>query len=717
MATKKNQTRATYYPLGGGLDVVTPALTIDPGRALAMVNFEPWFNGGYRRIDGYERFDGRPKPHEQEFIGMTLDTVAGLVAGTTILTGDTSGASGLVVDFDATTLSVAITKTSGTPFTDDETLNTSAYTLQGSALTSLAPTEALEQQYQLAAEDEYRADILVVPGSGNVNGVWQRDANVYAIRDNVGATAGVLHLASASGWTTTGVTMAEYIFFDAGGGGAAAALPVEGDTVTGATSGATATVHRVVLHAGSTASNDAAGYLVLTSVASGPFSDNEKLQVGGTDRADADGANVAFAFSAGGTYRFINHNFFGGSGTFRTYGVNGVDPGFEIDENNVVSPILFPQTALGGQPATNAPFLVEEHRNYLFMAYPGGSVQHSVIGEPIVFNGFLGAAEFGMGDEVTGLNSVVGGVLVITSTRETRGLFGMDTSDWELKLIGEQTGGVLYSTQKIDTVYALDDLGITSIARTDAFGDFAGATVSQLVQPIVTALRDKLTDSTIVRESNQYRTYFNDGTCLIMYVPSVGATNRERMSTETRVGVQFGFASYPSAVRLAYNSEDENSQEVSYIAFDDGYVYQDRVGRSFDGANIQAYTRLAFHQVGTPSYRKRFRRVDLELSAENTVAIQFTSDITYGAPEVSSGLTSITTTDVPEINIFGGGGFWDDSNWDQFNWDAQAISTARANLTGTGENIGFVLFTDSATSNPFVIQGITLHYDLRRLQR
>ena len=46
------------------------------------------------------------------------------------------------------------------------------------------------------------------------------------------------------------------------------------------------------------------------------------------------------------------------------------------------------------------PFDIEEHRNHLFLAFIGGSVQHSVVGEPIQFNGFLGAAEFGLGDEV-----------------------------------------------------------------------------------------------------------------------------------------------------------------------------------------------------------------------------------------------------------------------------------------------------------------------------
>ena len=35
-------TKTQYYALEGGLDVVTPALSVAPGSALAMVNFEPW---------------------------------------------------------------------------------------------------------------------------------------------------------------------------------------------------------------------------------------------------------------------------------------------------------------------------------------------------------------------------------------------------------------------------------------------------------------------------------------------------------------------------------------------------------------------------------------------------------------------------------------------------------------------------------------------------
>jgi len=541
-------TEVQYYPLGGGLDVVTPALSIPPGRLITCVNFEPHYNDGYRRIDGYERFDGRPRPHLQTFIGFDLIDSTGLTLGT-VVTGDTSGASGTVIGISGN--SIGVTKVTGT-FTADEDLNTGAYTIDGTAIERGAPDQDTEDTFLLAAQDEYRDDITAVPGAGEVRGIWRRRDDTYAIRNNVGETAGILHLASASGWTTSGITMADYLVFDAGTD-TPGPIWEEGDTVTGASSGASATIHRLVDWAGGYATNDATGYLVLTSVTGGPFTDGENLQVGGNTIATANGGSSTYAFSPDGEYRFTNHNFLATSTTFRAYGCNGVDYPFEIDENGVVSPIIIPTVAQltsgvtsppTDDPPGGQPFLVEEHRNYLFLAFPGGRVVHSVIGQPLNFSGFLDAAEFGLGEEVTGLDSVVGGVIVMTTERETFGLFGRDSSDWEKKLIGERTGGKLYSTQKLDTVYAIDDLGVTSIARTDTFGDFVGATVSQLIQPVINFYRDKVNWSTIVRKLNQIRWYFNDSTCLIMYVPAAGAINESR-GTQTALRVQFGLCSYP----------------------------------------------------------------------------------------------------------------------------------------------------------------------------
>lgn len=705
-------TKSNYFPLGGGLDLTTPALSVKPGKALALNNYEPWFNGGYRRIDGFERFDGRPKPSEQTYTGFDVSDASGLTLGDTV-TGDTSGATGEVCGIwidDGTYGSDAIGVSHTATFEDfelDETCNTAAFSIDRAPVLRYAPDGDMELIWLLQAQDDYRADIEEVPGSGDLLGIWQRDDAVYAFRDNVGGTKTEVYKATATGWNKTGMDFASYLFFDAGGGGTARALPVEGDTVTGGTSTATGTVHRIIQLGGSTTNNDAYGYIVLTGITGGTFQDNEALNESATQFADADGTDTKFDFSPDGDYRFVNHNFFGGSGTYRTYGVNGVDPAFEIDENDVISPILFPLTALDDQPEFNTPYLIEEHRNYLFLGFPGGRFAHSVNGEPLVFDGFLGAAEFGAGDELTGLQSVVGGVLVVSTERESRGLFGKDTTDWELKLVAERTGGKLHSTQKLDTVYSMGNLGITSLARTDQFGDFMGATVSQLVQPLINSLRDKTTDSTVVRKSNQYRVYFNDNSGLIMYVPHAGMITDTRATS--RMQVQFGFLIYPFTVERIYNTEDENGVERTYFGTTGGMAYEDQIGYNFDGAEIPSACRLVFNQVKTPSYRKRYRRAILELESQKPLELKVISDLTYGSEDSASGNA--------DIDVDAGGGLWDVDNWDEFFFDGQTVSTAVAGLTGTGSNIGLLIYNTTAVVRPFILQGITLHYEMRRMQR
>lgn len=50
-----------YYQLEGGLDIVTPGIVTNPGTARASMNYESDMTG-YRRMIGYERYDGRLSP-------------------------------------------------------------------------------------------------------------------------------------------------------------------------------------------------------------------------------------------------------------------------------------------------------------------------------------------------------------------------------------------------------------------------------------------------------------------------------------------------------------------------------------------------------------------------------------------------------------------------------------------------------------------------------
>ena len=51
-----------YFPFAGGLNIITPALSLEPGECIAANNFEVDIRGRYRRLDGYERDDGTGLP-------------------------------------------------------------------------------------------------------------------------------------------------------------------------------------------------------------------------------------------------------------------------------------------------------------------------------------------------------------------------------------------------------------------------------------------------------------------------------------------------------------------------------------------------------------------------------------------------------------------------------------------------------------------------------
>lgn len=86
-----------FFPFAGGLDVVTPAIAKDPGRLIASGNYSPDL-GGYRRIVGYERFDGHPSPSEATYHILNFNTGENEPPEDATVAGLTSGAHGVIVD-------------------------------------------------------------------------------------------------------------------------------------------------------------------------------------------------------------------------------------------------------------------------------------------------------------------------------------------------------------------------------------------------------------------------------------------------------------------------------------------------------------------------------------------------------------------------------------------------------------------------------------------
>jgi len=65
---------STYFPFEGGVNMVDPSLALKPGELVAAKNFEIDIRGRYRRLDGYERFDGHILPSDITFYRIPFST-------------------------------------------------------------------------------------------------------------------------------------------------------------------------------------------------------------------------------------------------------------------------------------------------------------------------------------------------------------------------------------------------------------------------------------------------------------------------------------------------------------------------------------------------------------------------------------------------------------------------------------------------------------------
>jgi hypothetical protein len=685
--------RIKYFPFVGGEILTDPALSQPPGSLLYGKNYEVYPEGGYRRIDGYERFDGRTKPSESLYWILEFQTGTAASVDTNVITGATSGAtaeliadavveSGSYAGSDAVGY-MAVALLTGT-FTVGENIQVSASTVAvvKTAENALgATTDALDTTYSRASIERARSKIGTVTGSGPIRGVWVYSGSTYAFRDNVGATECKMYKSSTSGWTA--VDLGQYIKYNTG-----SAAVSEGDTLTGATSGATGTVRRITITTGAIGTSNATGVFVLTGV-SGTFQSGENLQVSSSTVAVSTSALATIALVPGGRYEFVNYNFGGSTSTNRMYWVDGFNTAFEWDGTYAVP--LFTGMSV------DTPRHIAAHKKHLFLAFQKGSLQHSSIGDPYGWSVITGASEIGTGGEITGLQVQPGDAMAVFNRNRIYVLYGTSSSSWNLKTFSNDSGAGEYTVQNLTETMFLDDRGVTTLSAVNAYGDFAMNSISKKIRPIISDKKGLSISSVRVRAKGQYRLFFNDGTGI--YATFSG----NKIAGFIRIDLG-------KVVYTICSAEDALGDEILFFGSDDGYIYQMDKGTSFDGSSIEAMLRLSYYHYDSPTRDKRFRKIQFEMTADSSVSVQFSPDYSYSDPNVPEARTRT-------LSIDGSGGYWNINNWDSFNWTGQIISTSEENLDGIGTNMGMLILSEATYEQPHIIQGVTVHYSPRRVRR
>ena len=677
--------RPHMIPFKGGWDQIMPPLSLPPGFVRSAQNYECDVIGGYSRVKGYERFDGRTSPSDAVYsiIGITL--TGSISVGDTV-TGVTSTATAKVIAVpDAT--SIVVTKIAVDTFESGEVLNVGGSpqaTTTSLALPSSASTTLLHAQYKNLAADSYRDDIAVPTGTGNILGVVRFGGVTYCFRNNVDGATADLWKSTTAGWSQ--ITLFKEVSFTAGG----TTAPAEATTLT--QGGVTATIKRVVT---TTASNTwglgtAAGRFIITAPAGGNFAAGAATI--GAINVTLSGAQTAISFLKDGRFEFKVENFAGGSSTKRIYGCDGVNRGFEFD-GTVLVPI---STGM----ATDTPLHVASHKNHLFFSF-GSSVQHSGPGTPYIWNAILGAEEIGMGDTVSGFFVQPGGIggaasLAIFTRNRTSMLYGTGRTDWQLTPYREEMGAYPYTIRDAGRAMFLDDPGITTLAAAQEFGNFVHNTVSERVQKWLNSQRTKTVDTCVVVDKSQYRLFFNDG--YVLYVTFSG---------DKVVGVMPVLLI--DAATCVWASEESDGSSTIFFGSDDGMVYQMEKGTSFDGDAITHYLYMAWDFVKSPQTIKRFYDAMLEISGVGYACINFTYELGYSSTDIDqqSRATNFAIGD------------WDNPSgvFDTGVWDGTTLSPSHFDMSGEAENFSLYIGGESDYEESFKVSGAIIHWAPRREKR
>lgn len=576
------------------------------------------------------------------------------------------------------------------------------YDTRGVGSISAVGTISDVSEYDENNHDTYRAlslssmqnDFGVVPGAYNIIGLFIHDGYLFALRQSSGGSSSYMYKAPLNAsntyfgryWTKV-TTSAYYLDFTSGG----TTEIVAGQTITGATSGATAVVSRVRIISGSWAGGDAAGVFYFAEK-TGTFQP-ENINVGANPNLATipnDATHYYLRTVNNQNCEFVAHNFTGQDDFF--YFCTGSpyqDLGLYECDGDLIVPIF--------HGASVGPDHIAVHSNQLFIGFDNGSVIHSAPGDPHDWTALSGASEFNVGEAITAFSVLPGGVLSIFSRNKISLLYGYDATDWELKTAAFESGAIPCTVQRLSQPVFLDDRGITTLGAVQEFGDFNAATLSNDIRDFIDNQKLLTTTSMRVRSKNQYRLFFSDNTAAIM-----------TMAGNKLVG--FTRADYGLPVNVCCSGEDENGNEHLFFASTGGMVYKMDAGTSFDGETVDAYVRLPFTHLGSPAYQKRITKIEIDMEAPSGVDLTIYPDFSFGDTYAHNSRSF-------DVAVSPAGAYWGEGYYGEFYWTGQPMGRASAIIDGLGTNIGLLLSTSGMFDEPHTLHSVMIYYIVRKLNR
>lgn len=645
-------TRWETFPveLKGGMVTNLPNLQHGlqlPGSPRILRNFEPSLRGGYRRINGFTKYNETVVP----------------AFGDVRVQG--SGQSGTSLDL----ANVLEEPMAGDTLTIAGVTGT--YTISAVTFVRADATATVTLSTSLASSPADKAAVTISnSGSKKMQGLWIGSLNgnltLLAVRGGTGYVG-------SSGWTS--FSLADYGPVKVDGGSQTGTSLLVKDNTSDPVPGDTFFIDGIEL------------VYTVTAVSGQTWTITPSL-----DSSPSDSADITL----------LSHRVGAGSDKvrFEKFNYSGTDKVVMVDGTNY--PFVYCAATCGplnGSTDIEGAEHVISYKDHLFFS-KSDNVYYSAPLDENDFDTANGAGTFRLPDEITGM-IVFREQLVIFTEKSIYRVTGSSSSDFVLSVISNNLGCIRPDTiQEVggDVLYLGPD-GIRYLGATERIGDFNLALASRNIQTEIEEFIDEWSTfhTVTIRSKSQFRIFgFNDN------VPTNSATGYLGTQFLDQNSGSIAWAELKSMRVYLAASNYVNGEEYIVFANDNGYVYLMDSGDDFDGTAIRAKMTTPHFSINDPTYRKTFYTLKTYYLPEGNVVGTIGLILDFGNPDKIQPSTF-------EINQSGDFSRYGEAIYGTDTYGGKPRFVFRNQLKGAGFQGGLEYnFTDAMP--PFTLDSIVIEY-------
>ena len=647
------------YPFefrGGLISNLSPLQhgTQAPGSARLLKNFEPSTDGGYKRIEGYNKYSSSFVP----------------AYGEPVVQG--SGQTG-------TTLVIANIYTApieGSTFTIAGVTGTYTIDTAGVSFNSTHKQATLTLTTSLASSPADKAAVTFTSHTGTIKGIVAWNETVLSYRNaDIYTTTGTTHTKMSK--PSYGTVLVN------GGAQTGATLNVDGLTGTpqiGDTFSIAGVEKVYTVLAVPTVTSGAAALSIYPSLASSP-ADNAAITMLSCDR------------SGGGKLRVAKYRV---AGVDKVAGVDGINAPFVWNGTTFVEMTNAPSDVVGAN-------FIAYHKNQMFFAK----------GETLTFTAPYTDTDFSTanGSGVINIGGVITGIipfreaLIIFTDKTIQQLVGNTLQDFVLQPVTKNVGCVAPDTiQEIggDVIF-LGPEGLRLFSATDRVGDFNLGVVSKPIQNEMTSLIFSSSSfaSCVIKQKSQYRIFgYNASGASTANAKGVLGTQMVGDNTSTMSWAEtLGIKAYVA------DSDYENQTETIVFAHDDGYIYRMEKGNSFDGTNIVASFATPFVSINDPRIRKTFYKLFLYTDPEGSVTTSVNLKLDFDTQGSIQPETIELSNETSIVGFYGSSG----ARYGTTTYGSKLVKQFETQVIGSAFSVSLQFVSDSQNP-PFSLDAATLEF-------